>query len=634
MYKILSFLFIMVSGFTLQAQPKFTALEIMPAYPTAGGKVTFNYNKSYGPLVKEKTPEVVVYQINGSEFKVAEPAITIKNNIYSGTITLNPETAALLFTFNAGEVKDNEKNKGYIVPVYDKNKQPVKGYYLSAYYLQSGMGNYLAGIDNDAAAGQAFLEEGLKQYPDLNRDNAFFNAYLNSINATLKKDANPVIIAQLEKLAAAPELTEEQYGTLTQWYSRFKDKEQAEKYRNLQHEKFPNGKWLMTDAATTINKEKDAAKKDALVAAFKAKYGADKANEFTINSLQSQVAMAYAAEKNYEQLKKYAAQLKPAERAAIYNNLSWNMAEKEEAMQAAEEMSKEAYSFANAERIKATQKKPDNLTAKQWQDQLERNKAMYGDTYAFILYKKGDFKMAYPIAREAAMFNKLKDADYNERYALLAAEVLSPADALKIMEPMVKEGTANEKIKESLKGLYVKVHKSDAGYDDYLTALEAEAKLKRKAEIAATIINEKAPDFKLKDFDGNYVSLADMKGKVVILDFWATWCGPCIASMPGMNKTITKYKDRDDVKFLFVDTWENVDNKLENAKTFMEKKNYPFHVIMDTEDKVVADYKVSGIPTKFIIDKQGNIRFKAIGFSGSDEGVIEELTTMIELAEK
>lgn len=634
MYKILSFLFIMVSGFTLQAQPKFTALEIMPAYPTAGGKVTFNYNKSYGPLVKEKTPEVVVYQINGSEFKVAEPAITIKNNIYSGTITLNPETAALLFTFNAGEVKDNEKNKGYIVPVYDKNKQPVKGYYLSAYYLQSGMGNYLAGIDNDAAAGQAFLEEGLKQYPDLNRDNAFFNAYLNSINATLKKDANPVIIAQLEKLAAAPELSEEQYGTLTQWYSRFKDKEQAEKYRNLQHEKFPNGKWLMTDAATTINKEKDAAKKDALVVAFKAKYGADKANEFTINSLQSQVAMAYAAEKNYEQLKKYAAQLKPAERAAIYNNLSWNMAEKEEAMQAAEEMSKEAYSFANAERIKATQKKPDNLTAKQWQDQLERNKAMYGDTYAFILYKKGDFKMAYPIAREAAMFNKLKDADYNERYALLAAEVLSPADALKIMEPMVKEGTANEKIKESLKGLYVKVHKSDAGYDAYLTALEAEAKLKRKAEIAATIINEKAPDFKLKDFDGNYVSLADMKGKVVILDFWATWCGPCIASMPGMNKTITKYKDRDDVKFLFVDTWENVDNKLENAKTFMEKKNYPFHVIMDTEDKVVADYKVSGIPTKFIIDKQGNIRFKAIGFSGSDEGVIEELTTMIELAEK
>ncbi len=634
MYKILSFLFIMVSGFTLQAQPKFTALEIMPAYPTAGGKVTFNYNKSYGPLVKEKTPEVVVYQINGSEFKVAEPAITIKNNIYSGTITLNPETAALLFTFNAGEVKDNEKNKGYIVPVYDKNKQPVKGYYLSAYYLQSGMGNYLAGIDNDAAAGQAFLEEGLKQYPDLNRDNAFFNAYLNSINATLKKDANPVIIAQLEKLAAAPELTEEQYGTLTQWYSRFKDKEQAEKYRNLQHEKFPNGKWLMTDAATTINKEKDAAKKDALVAAFKAKYGADKANEFTINSLQSQVAMAYAAEKNYEQLKKYAAQLKPAERAAIYNNLSWNMAEKEEAIKDAEEMSKEAYSFANAERIKATQKKPDNLTAKQWQDQLERNKAMYGDTYAFILYKKGDFKMAYPIAREAAMFNKLKDADYNERYALLAAEVLSPADALKIMEPMVKEGTANEKIKESLKGLYVKVHKSDAGYDAYLTALEAEAKLKRKAEIAATIINEKAPDFKLKDFDGNYVSLADMKGKVVILDFWATWCGPCIASMPGMNKTITKYKDRDDVKFLFVDTWENVDNKLENAKTFMEKRNYPFHVIMDTEDKVVADYKVSGIPTKFIIDKQGNIRFKAIGFSGSDEGVIEELTTMIELAEK
>jgi peroxiredoxin len=101
-----------------------------------------------------------------------------------------------------------------------------------------------------------------------------------------------------------------------------------------------------------------------------------------------------------------------------------------------------------------------------------------------------------------------------------------------------------------------------------------------------------------------------------------------------MNKALTKYKDNDNVKFLFVDTWENVDDKLKNAKDFMEKKKYPFYVLMDTENKMVEDFKVSGIPTKFIIDKNGKIRFKAVGFSGKDDELVDELTTMIEMASK
>ena len=104
--------------------------------------------------------------------------------------------------------------------------------------------------------------------------------------------------------------------------------------------------------------------------------------------------------------------------------------------------------------------------------------------------------------------------------------------------------------------------------------------------------------------------------------------------MPGMNKAMAKYKDDENVKFLFVDTWESVDDKLKNAKDFMEKKKYPFYVLMDDENKMVEDFKVSGIPTKFIIDKEGKIRFKSVGFGGNDDSLVEELSTMIELASK
>ena len=66
----------------------------------------------------------------------------------------------------------------------------------------------------------------------------------------------------------------------------------------------------------------------------------------------------------------------------------------------------------------------------------------------------------------------------------------------------------------------------------------------------------------------------------------------------------------------------------------MEKKGYDFHVLMDTEDKVVSDFSVSGIPTKFIIDGKGNVRFKSVGFAGNDDALVDELSTMIELAGK
>ena len=118
-----------------------------------------------------------------------------------------------------------------------------------------------------------------------------------------------------------------------------------------------------------------------------------------------------------------------------------------------------------------------------------------------------------------------------------------------------------------------------------------------------------APDFKLKDTDGKEVSLDSLKGKVVLLDFWATWCGPCKAAMPLIQKIHDDYKSKG-VAVYGVNTWE----KKEGAgKKYMDDKKYTYGCLLAGDDLATKGYGTSGIPTLVIIDKGGKIALLEVG---------------------
>jgi thiol-disulfide isomerase/thioredoxin len=238
---------------------------------------------------------------------------------------------------------------------------------------------------------------------------------------------------------------------------------------------------------------------------------------------------------------------------------------------------------------------------------------------------------------------KKKNAEYNDRYALLLEHVVSPIEVQKELEPLMKEGKLGKESREVLRRSLVSNLKSEQKADDHLAVLMKAAAEKAREEVMKKMINEESVGFKLKNLQGNEVSLASLKGKVVVLDFWATWCGPCIASFPGMQKAVNKYKDNENVAFLFIDTWESqetMDLRKKEVSDFIAKNKYTFNVLYDEKVKddpsnfvVVNDYKVTGIPTKFIIDKAGKIRFRSVGFSGGEDGLVDEISAMIELAD-
>jgi peroxiredoxin len=104
-----------------------------------------------------------------------------------------------------------------------------------------------------------------------------------------------------------------------------------------------------------------------------------------------------------------------------------------------------------------------------------------------------------------------------------------------------------------------------------------------------------------------------------------------------MQMAVDKYKSDPDVKFLFIHTWERTATPAADAKAYLDSMKYNFQVLMDTKDtetktnKAVDSYHVTSIPAKFVIDKEGNIRFKLKGFNGSKEAAVDEIFMMIEM---
>jgi cytochrome c biogenesis protein CcmG/thiol:disulfide interchange protein DsbE len=133
----------------------------------------------------------------------------------------------------------------------------------------------------------------------------------------------------------------------------------------------------------------------------------------------------------------------------------------------------------------------------------------------------------------------------------------------------------------------------------------------------------KAPDFTLKSFDGKTVKLSDYKGKVIIIDFWATWCPPCRKGIPDLISIQNDYKN--DVVIIGISL--DGEKTLKDVPGFVKSYaiNYP---IVYGDDKVVAAYGgIEGIPTAFVVDKKGNIVDKHVGLVPKDTYVnkIKEL---------
>ena len=156
-------------------------------------------------------------------------------------------------------------------------------------------------------------------------------------------------------------------------------------------------------------------------------------------------------------------------------------------------------------------------------------------------------------------------------------------------------------------------------------SLTAKAQNNRPTPEQATIVKagEKAPNFEVQMFDGSTVKLADLKGKVVLLNFWATWCPPCRAELARVQKEIIDRFEGKPFVFLPVSRGEN----RATVAAFREKMGYTFPMGLDTDGRVYAEYAQTYIPRNFLIGKDGKVVKASVGY---DEAEFAELIKLIE----
>jgi peroxiredoxin len=123
-----------------------------------------------------------------------------------------------------------------------------------------------------------------------------------------------------------------------------------------------------------------------------------------------------------------------------------------------------------------------------------------------------------------------------------------------------------------------------------------------------------APDFTLKSNAGDNVRLAEQRGQVVMLNFWASWCGPCRKEMPLLDAMYQRYSAAG-----FVLYGVNVEEDNTDAKKLIKELGVSFPVLFDTESKASSLYNVDAMPTTVVIDKKGQIRFVNRGYKAGDE---------------
>lgn len=565
-----------------------------------GAENTYVYQPSKGTAIPNNAKAFVGSGIDYNYFNEQKDLIK-KGNLYEFSTKLPDSARSMLVTIEKdGKAVDNNKNQGYAVILRKENKTELSRSLFNQIYIRN-FGNHILKLKLPAKSEDkiASYEQLFTTYPNLKTDKVYYYYLLDKYGNDMKSNKETFLaFADL----CLKKNTEDYLTIASNIYREYNMTDKGDALNKEILKRYPDGILAKTNFMSEFYDHPDKTESYILesIANFKTRFKGENNNEnFSFNYSLLNV---YLKNKDFEKAKELESKFTNRNMAASsYNQTAWELSGQDLTTPAADpdfalKVSKRSLDIIHIEQKKSPFREYSNFFN------------MFADTYALLQYKKGNYEEAFKY-QDSVKNNNGLDEGGKDRYLAMMQKV-KPQNEIKnyIEDQLTKHEVTNPYYVSTLKEIYTAQNLPLDNYEKLKAKTEALAEAQKKKAVIDKYGSAVAKDFTLKNLESKEVKLSEYKGKVVVLDFWATWCGPCKASFPKMQELVEKYKGKD-VEFLFVNTWEKGedDEILKKVSDFITDKKYTFNVVLDNKREVVENYKIQGIPTRIVIDKNGNI---------------------------
>jgi len=596
-----------------------------PDKPVPGETVTLTYMpETQTSEIPDITMQAYLYSKDWPVLE--EVSLQSKENKWEGEITPNPETRGILIQFTSGKIVDNNNRRGYWIPLYNKEGNMVPGAEAGLAEGYEFWGPSLMDLERDHKTALSKFQKEFSTHPELKSE--FLGEYLQTLKNAAPENWKEQALNDLNEVSSRENLDEETLNPMVFWYRELGEEDRAEEIAVMLREKYPEGGFVEGEQFDEVYQEKDLDKKMELARKFQERFPESE----RLDTLHYLIVRDLIGQGKIQEMKAYFENHPGLVDSNVINLAASRLLEQDKYPDLALRLAEQGISAVREQLNRPEKEKPSYMTEEAWRERIEKyNMAPLLDTKGQLLLDQGEADKAADDLEKAVAYSQAERPDINRHYGEALIRAGRYEKALEQLSGFVQKGTAGPEIRGMLKTAYEEEKGSAEDFSAYLEELEEIARERIRAELKEEIMEEPAPDFILEDLGGNQVSLSGLSGKTLVIDFWATWCGPCISSFPAMKRAVKKFKDDSSVEFLFINSWQQEENKKENAQNFINKHDYPFHVLLDVNDEVITSFGVRGIPTKFVVDKNGNIRFKSVGYSGNEDKAVQKISLMIEM---